>query len=90
MVRQLTLIETGTVSEKCKKYKKEKEKKKIKDSDTFVVGEYVKIIGGTKGTIGEVVYTTKLTKKSIHVVDTKGEIFLKRKVHLLKMEGMQF
>ena len=50
----------------------------------------MKIMGGTKGNIGELVYTTKITKMSVHVVDMKGEIFLKRKVHLKKMEGMKF
>ena len=39
----------------------------------FEVGEYILITGGTKGTIGDIVYSTKVTKKSFLVVDTKVE-----------------
>ena len=40
------------------------------------------ITGGTKGIIGDVVYSTKVTNKSVFVVDIKGEKILKRKEHL--------
>ena len=53
------------------------------------VGEYMIITGGTKGIIGDIVYSTKVTNKSVHVVDIKGKIFLKRKVHLKKMPLFQ-
>ena len=48
------------------------------------------IMGGTNENVGELVYTTKITKMSVFVVDMKGEKNLKRKVHLKKMEGMKF
>ena len=50
------------------------------------VGEYMIITGGTKGIIGDVVYSTKVTNKSVFVVDIKGEKNLKRKEHLKKMK----
>jgi hypothetical protein len=50
------------------------------------VGEYMIITGGTKGVIGDIVYSTKVTKKSVFVVDIKGKNFLKRKQHLKKMK----
>ena len=93
MMRQMTIVEAGIVSKEYETYHKENERKKEKkelkkkeECEALEVGEYMIITGGTKGVIGDIVYSTKVTKKSVHVVDTKGENFLKRKVHLKKIK----
>jgi preprotein translocase subunit YajC len=93
MMRQISIGETGIVSKEHEMYYKENERKKKKkelkkkeECEALKVGEYMIITGGTKGVIGDIVYSTRVTSKSVFVNDINGENFLKRKEHLKKMK----